>query len=274
MIELSNSNVGALPGLDLQFIIEKVGQFFFASLRIGAFLLSSPLFGARFVLLPVRIGIIMTITLLIITLNPNIPNIEIISSSNGIATAFTEIAIGLAGGLILTIIFASVSLAGEKIASASGLSMAQQIDPTSGSSSPVVSQILTLFLLVVFLSLDGHLLVIRTIIDSYEFIPIGNYINPEILVEGGIIASKKMFFIAAIIMLPIVIVLLLVNVAIGVITRSAPTLNLFSFGFPITMLGVFFMLYIASSSMGVALSNLVDEAIMIFEEMMGALANG
>ena len=61
MIELSNSNVGALPGLDLQFIIEKVGQFFFASLRIGAFLLSSPLFGARFVLLPVRIGIVMTI---------------------------------------------------------------------------------------------------------------------------------------------------------------------------------------------------------------------
>lgn len=274
MIELSNSNIGALPGLDLQFIIEKVGQFFFASLRIGAFLLSSPLFGARFVLLPVRIGIIMTITLLIITLNPSIPNIEIISSSNGIATAFTEIAIGLAAGLVLTIIFASVSLAGEKIAAASGLSMAQQIDPTSGSSSPVVSQILTLFLLVVFLSLDGHLIVIRTIIDSYEFIPIGTYVDPEILVEGGIIASKKMFFIAAIIMLPIVIVLLLVNVAIGVITRSAPTLNLFSFGFPITMLGVFFMLYIASSSLGIALSDLVDEAIMIFEEMMGALVNG
>ena len=274
MIELSNSNVGALPGLDLQFIIEKVGQFFFASLRIGAFLLSSPLFGARFVLLPVRIGIVMTITLLIISLNPNVPNIEIISSSNGIATAFTEIAIGLAAGLILTIIFASVSLAGEKIAAASGLSMAQQIDPTSGSSSPVVSQILTLFLLVVFLSLDGHLLIIRTIIESYEFIPIGTYVNPEILIEGGIIASKKMFFIAAIIMLPIVIVLLLVNVAIGVITRSAPTLNLFSFGFPITMLGVFFMLYIASSSLGIALSDLVDEAVMIFEDMMGALVNG
>ena len=149
MIELSESNIGSLPGLDLQFLIEKVGQFFFASLRVGSFILSSPLFGAPFVLLPVRIGIAMTITLLIVSLNPYIPTIENISSSSGVATAFTEIAIGLSAGLILTIIFASVSLAGEKIAAASGLSMAQQIDPTSGSSSPVVSQILNLFLIVV-----------------------------------------------------------------------------------------------------------------------------
>jgi len=274
MIELSESNIGGLPGLDLQFLIEKVGQFFFASLRVGSFILSSPLFGAPFVLLPVRIGIAMTITLLIVSLNPYIPNIENISSSSGVATAFTEIAIGLSAGLILTIIFASVSLAGEKIAASSGLSMAQQIDPTSGSSSPVVSQILNLFLIVIFLSLNGHLIVMHTIIESYSFIPIGTFINPEILVEGGIFASKKMFFIAAMIMLPIVVVLLLVNVAIGVITRSAPTLNLFSFGFPITMLGVFFMLYLAAGSIGVSLSGLIDEAIMIFNETLGALVNG
>ena len=63
----------------------------------------------------------------------------------------------------------------------------------------------------------------------------------SVLIQAGILATEQMYFSAALIMLPIALILLLINVAIGVITRSAPTLNLFSFGFPITMLGVFFI---------------------------------
>ncbi len=274
MISVVNNGIGALPGLGLQSIIEVIGQFIFASLRIGSFLIASPFLGAKFTILPVRILIAMTLTLLIVSLNPEIPAIEVISSFSGVVIAITEISIGLAAGLVLSIVFAAIGLAGEKIAASSGLSMATMVDPSSGGSTPVISQILTLFMLVIFTSYDGHLIVIRTIIESYEFLPIGSTIDPSIFIQAGILAAETMFSSAALIMLPIALILLLINTAIGVITRSAPTLNLFSFGFPITMLGVFFILYLSIRSLGLSISDLADTAIFFMQDMIGAISNG
>ena len=70
-----------------------------------------------------------------------------------------------------------------------------------------------------------------------------------------------MFFAAAMIMLPVVTLLLMINITIGVVTRSAPTLNLFSFGFPISMLGVFFILYISTDVLGYAFNDLIEAAM-------------
>ena len=274
MLGLVNEGLGALPGLNLQSLLELIGQFLFATLRIGSFLLTSPLFGAKFVLLPVRILISVSLTIMVVTLNPVLPNIELIGSFQGLVIAFTELVIGISAGLILTIFFAAASLAGEKIAASSGLSMATAVDPTSGSSSPVMAQILTLFLLVIFMSLDGHLVVIRTLIESYEFLPIGGTIKTEPIISAGINAAGLMFTSATIIMLPFAVVLLLIQISIGVITRSAPTLNLFSFAFPITMLAVFFIVHLSMASIGNGLSNLANDAILSMQEMMGSLING
>ena len=274
MLGLVNEGLGALPGLNLQSLLELIGQFLFATLRIGSFLLTSPLFGARFVLLPVRILISVSLTIMVVTLNPVLPSIELIGSFRGLVIAFTELVIGISAGLILTIFFAAASLAGEKIAASSGLSMATAVDPTSGSSSPVMAQILMLFLLVIFMSLDGHLIVIRTLIESYEFLPIGGIIKTEPIISAGINAAGLMFTSATLIMLPFAVVLLLIQISIGVITRSAPTLNLFSFAFPITMLAVFFIVYLSMASIGNGLSNLADDAILSMQEMMESLING
>ena len=172
MLSLLNEGIGAIPGLSLQNLLELMVQFLFASLRIGSFLLASPLFGAAFISLPVRILVSIGLTVMIVALNPTLPDISVITSFEGVIVGITEIIIGLSAGVVLTIFFASAALAGEKIASSSGLAMATAVDPTSGSSSPVMAQILTLFLLVIFMSVDGHLAVIRTIIESYEFFPI------------------------------------------------------------------------------------------------------
>ena len=274
MLGLVNEGLGALPGLNLQSLLELIGQFLFATLRIGSFLLTSPLFGARFVLLPVRILISVSLTIMVVALNPVLPSMELIGSFRGLVIAFTELVIGISAGLILTIFFAAASLAGEKIAASSGLSMATAVDPTSGSSSPVMAQILTLFLLVIFMSLDGHLVVIRTLIESYEFLPIGGIIKTEPIISAGINAAGLMFTSATIIMLPFAVVLLLIQISIGVITRSAPTLNLFSFAFPITMLAVFFIVHLSMASIGNGLSNLANDAILSMQEMMESLING
>ena len=81
--------------------------------------------------------------------------------------------LGLSVGLILNILFSAASVSGEKIASTAGLSMANMVDPQSGGQTLVISTVLSLFLISIFLSLDGHLFLIKMIIESYNYLPIG-----------------------------------------------------------------------------------------------------
>ena len=126
------------------------------------------------------------------------------------------------------------------MAGSSGLSFAAQVDPNTGAQTPVVSQIFYLFLLVLFTSTDV-ILVAKNFVGLYRILPIGVTPSFEIFISAGIQAAGTMFFAASIIMLPFAIILLLTNVSIGIITRSAPSLNLFSIGFPITLIGIFFV---------------------------------
>ena len=95
-----------------------------------------------------------------------------------------------------------------------------------------------------------------------------------IMIKSGIVAAGSMFLAATVIMLPISVFLLMVNLSIGIMTRSAPTLNLFSFGFPITLLGTFIFLYFSTTSIGFAMSDLVDAAIQSMQDMIWGLNNG
>ena len=126
----------------------------------------------------------------------------------------------------------------------------------------------------IFLTVDGHLVALRIIIESYNFIPIGTLPVPSALIDGGMAASGSMFLNASIIMMPVVLVVLLINVAIGIITRSAPQLNLFSFGFPITMLGTFIVLYFSISNLGFAFSDLIDSSLDHLMTTLESLKDG
>ncbi len=265
-----------LPGINLLKLTEVTSGFFLSSIRIGAFLLSSPLFGARYILLPIRILITMMLAVIIFSKLPEsfAVNYQEMSFPNILIIILKEIAIGLTGGLILTIWFSAASLAGEKIATSCGLGYAMQVDPSSGTSSPVISQILNLFLIVIFISVDGHLIILRILLDSYELIPIGANLNYGIMIGNGIAAAGSMFLAATIIMLPIAGLTLMINITIGIITRSAPTLNLFSFGFPITMIGAFIILYFSTNSLAYAFSDLINEAIETFQIYMENIVDG
>jgi len=115
---------------------------------------------------------------------------------------------------------------------------------------------------------------LRIIIESYKFIPIGTLPVHSALINGGMAASGSMFLNASIIMMPVVLVVLLINVAIGIITRSAPQLNLFSFGFPITMLGTFVILYFSISNLGFAFSDLIDSSLDHLMTTLESVNNG
>jgi flagellar biosynthetic protein FliR len=171
--------------------------------------------------------------------------------------------------MVLTMCFSTVTLAGEKIAATSGLAFASQIDPTNGAQSPVISQIFSLFLLVLFFSLNGHLVIFELLFKSYDTIPLGTLNNISQTVALAIEASGIIYSEAVLIVLPIVSLLFLMNLGIGFITKSAPQLNLFSFGFPLTILGTFFALYFSVDALQFVFGDLIDKSINFVRLILG-----
>ena len=273
-LALSNiAGVGPLPGVNLQFVMDLLAGLFLASLRIGAFLISSPFFGGSAV--PLQVRIIMAVLLGVAVMTTvEVPDWQAFAGLNGLQVILTELAIGISSGLILTIWFSAVLLAGEKIASSAGLGFAAQIDPDSGGQTPVVSKTFSLFLTVIFLSWNGHLLVLRAVADSYTYLPVGAMPAFPVLIQSGIAAAGSMFLAATIIMLPLTAFLMAINLVIGVITRSAPQLNLFSFGFPISMIGIFVLLYLWVDVLGGAMDDLSHAAVENIQLVLGAMING
>ena len=265
--------MGGLPGLDLNEVMSVLAQFMLASVRIGAFLVVSPIFGSTAIPVQVRV-VAASFPAVTVMAYSEVPAIENFSELRIIGVLITELLIGILAGLILTIWFSAAVLAGEKIATAAGLGYAAQIDPNSGGQTPVVSQMLSLFMIVLFLSVNGHLVVLRTMLESYNHLPIGVMPAWGAFIKGGISAASAMFLAASIIMLPIVIIMLLINLAVGVITRSSPQLNLFSFAFPISLLAIFILFYITVDSMSHALKDLGISAMENLHLVMEAVTYG
>ena len=262
-----------LPGTSLQSISVYLLLLMLSSLRIGAFLVAAPFFGSRMVPLTVRIVFSIALGLGIMS-QVEFPDLQILMGASLIPIVFQEIFVGLACGMVLSICFSSVILAGEKIAATSGLAFAAQIDPVSGAQSPVISQIFQLFLLILFFSLNGHLVIFDLIFISFELVPLGSFYEFESVIEKSIESSNTLYYNAVIIVLPIVSILFFMNLGIGFITKSAPQLNLFSFGFPLTILGTFFALYFSVDALQFVFSGLIDEAIGYLKTILEASSDG
>ena len=272
-LDLLTKDVNAFPGLNLNNIVTILPLFFLATVRVGSFVISSPLFGMRGVPTPIRVVISFILGLAVVSFT-GLPSEDLLSSLNFIFIVLVEIAVGLTAGLIVTIWFSSVALAGEKMATSAGLGYAAQIDPQAGGQTPVVSVILNLFLIVLFVSLDGHLLMLRVFFESFAILPIGSTPPPMVLIGAGIKAAGSMFIAASLIMLPVVGIILMINVSAGIMTRSAPQLNLFSFVFPVTILGAFIILYFSTGTMALAFSDLIFSSIEALEDLMLGISDG
>jgi flagellar biosynthetic protein FliR len=122
--------------------------------------------------------------------------------------------------------------------------------------------------------LNGHLIIFELIFQSYESFPIGGMVNYKNMIENALLSTDFLFRTAVMIVLPIVSILFFMNLGIGFITKSAPQLNLFSFGFPMTILGTFFALYFSVDALQFVFGELIDEAIGIVKLVLGDLSDG
>lgn len=203
----------------------------FVMTRIGAALLAAPFFGAAAVPAQLRVGITAAIAVLVSVWAPVQVPVALLSAA-GLLALLGEVLVGLALGFVLQLSFAAPVLAAEQIGGAMGMSIASAVDPSSGAHSPVLGQYYTVMLTLIFLGLGGHLVFLRLVVDSYTALPPGAaWLGAERI---GLIAgfATQMFIAAVAIALPVTLILLLVQVLTGVLSRSAPALNLFALGLP------------------------------------------
>ena len=257
----------SLPGLQLNELIEYLFIFFLSSIRLSSFLLSSPFLGSRNIPLSAKIVFAMVLSFFNFGY---VSDFEINNNllDNILTIVFIEVLIGVASGLTLTIWFSAASMAGEKIAASTGLGFSALVDPETGGQTPVLSVVMDLFLLTIFVSLNGHLLAIDFIMKSNEILELGSRLPSMALIGAGIEAAGAMFYAAGLIMLPVVGALMLSNVAVGVITKSAPQLNLFSFGFPISLILAFLILFLSARSIGGTFAELTNNALSTLESIL------
>ena len=203
----------------------------FAMTRIGAAMLAAPIFGAGSVPPQLRVIMAGALAVMVCVWTPLQPPPALLSA-NGLLIVAGEILVGLSLGFVLQFSFTAPVMAAEVIGGAMGMSMATAVDPNSGTQSPALGQYFTVVLTVIFLALGGHLQWIALVVDSYQVIPPGEtWLGAEKLAQIAGFATG-MFITAVAIALPVTLVLLVVQLVTGVLSRSAPALNLFALGLP------------------------------------------
>jgi flagellar biosynthetic protein FliR len=251
-------------------IMAWVGTFAWPWIRISALLLSAPLFSN--VQVPVQIHILLGLTLTVAVLPAvgDVPAVDPLSMA-ALLIAVQQVLIGLTMGVLVATALQTVVVAGESIAMTMGLGFAQMMDPQSGVSVPVMSQFLLVVTMLLFMAVGGHLLLIELLADSFRLMPVAadGLVSADFLAVA--VFGGQMFAGAVLIALPAILVLLITNLAMGIMTRAAPQMNIFSVGFPITMLlGFLVVLTLVLPALQARLADIWSAAFGAARHLLGA----
>lgn len=241
-----------------------------AMIRPGAAMLAAPFFGAANV--PVQLRLVLALALALPAgsiIEPVMPPEGLVSLA-GIALMAGEVLAGLAMGFTLQIGFAAALLAGEVISNMMGIGFAAMADPATGQPSPAIGQYLSMLALVLFLAADGHLLFFELVFQSYQSLPPGAAWLSTASLKALVDFGGLMFVAGLAVAMPVLSALLMVQAVFAMVSRSAPTLNLFAVGLPVTLSAGTILLAIATPVMAEALARTMVEALA----MSAMLAKG
>ena len=204
-------------------------QFVWPLIRISAVLLTGPFFSLAAVSYRIRIAMVLVLTWIMFPL-VDVPEIDPFSFG-AITGVLHEVFVGGLMGLTLQVVIAALVVGGQVIAGSMGLSMANMIDPNLGNV-PTLSQFFLIIGTLLFMSLGGHLVILSLLYSSFELLPIASGRFNTDMILSLMTWSSQIFISAVVIAFPIMIGLLLVNALLGLVSRAAPSLNVFAIGFP------------------------------------------
>ncbi|MCE3043449.1 flagellar biosynthetic protein FliR [Legionella sp. 16cNR16C] len=254
-------------GISHQTIILYLSQIVWPLARISGLFLSMPLISS--VLLPRSIRIIFAFALAFIAM-PFIPESMsfLYFRLEHIFFLMNEILLGLLMGFALQLVFQIFIVGGQIIAMQAGLGFAVMVDPASKASVPLVSQLYLIMVSLLFLTLNGHLALFDLFLESFKIKPIGQFEVGVTELASILGFSAWMLKESVLVSLPAILSLLLVSLAFGVMSRVAPQLNLFSIGFPITLLMGFIVIRFSLPGLFDQMSDSIEQGILLIKGML------
>jgi flagellar biosynthetic protein FliR len=247
-------------------ITQFVGQYIWPLTRVTAFLMAAPIFGSRTISARVRLVLGVVVTALIVPLLPPLPAFDGFSLPVLIVT-LQQVLIGITFGFVFQVVFQVFVLGGQYIAMKMGLGFASMNDPANGVTVTIVSQFYLLTTTLLFLSINGHLIILQVIIDSFTQLPIGSttivFNDFYKIAELG----NWMFASALSIALPVLTALLIVNIAFGVMSRAAPQINIFAVGFPLTLIFGLFLMWLTFDAFLPLFQEFVNQGLLFNDKL-------
>ena len=228
-------------------IVERFYAFMWPMLRISALLLAAPVFSLSALTVRIRVLLALALSVMVYPLF-TWPDIDPLSPA-GLLEICNQLVIGVFMGLALQIVTAAVVVAGQTISNSMGLSMASLIDPNLGNV-PVIAQFLLILSTLIFVSLGGHTMLLALILESFATLPVGSSLfGPQAYAQ--LVSWSSMIFLGALLTaLPVMVTLLFISIGLGVVTRAAPSLNIFSVGLPATIVVGFVVLLLSLANIG------------------------
>ena len=233
--------------------------FAFPLARILGFIATAPIWNTPGIPRRTRLILGLAIAIVIIPALPPMPQVAPASLA-GLLLLGQQTLLGIAMGFAVRVVFTAINLAGDFMGFQMGLSFATFYDPLNSSQTPVISEFLNLITLLLFLSLNGHLLYVATLAKSFYVLPVGSFPGSGSWLNLAELAAQ-IFSFGLLLSLPVVVALMITNLSLAVLTRAAPQLNIFALGFPITLLGGFAVLAISLNYLATPLQSIYEVAL-------------
>lgn len=231
----------------LSVLMQGIADFLLPLCRVGAMFAFMTGIGAKTIPNRIKMGLAVMFTLLVMPVIPPVKHIDLMSAFT-IIQVMQQLTIGFAIGFISLIFINTFVQAGQILATQTGLGFSSLVDPASGVNVPSIGQFYLILATLLFWVYDGHLIMFQMIVFSFESLPIdgqwwdvSHYMT--IAEFGGWIFATSL----AIVLAPVT-AMLVVNLAFGVMTRAAPQLNIFSLGFPVTMLAGLLIMWLTMNT--------------------------
>lgn len=203
--------------------------------RVAGIFMSAPVLSSTRIPVQMKVGLAVMVALI---LRPVVGGLE--TGLPGAVLPFAALAvretlIGVTIGFIASLIFSAVQMAGELGDMQAGFAFAGMLDPRTGERTSVIGQVHMLMAWLIFLGVNGHHVLLNGVAESFRAMPLGAAAAKAGLVDGLMVLASRVFAVALQIGAPVVGAVLLADLALGMLSRTVPQMNVFVVGFPIKM---------------------------------------
>jgi flagellar biosynthetic protein FliR len=239
------------------------GAVFWPMVRVLALISVAPLLSHRAVPVRMKIALALSITVLLVPQVQSPPITDVLTAP-GLMLLINNVLIGVVIGFAVRLVFAALELAGELIGLQMGLSFVGFFNPGTGQQQNAVASFMSLLALLMFIAIDGHLMLIHALAESFRLYPVSVGMDLPMGFDRLLRLGSDMFAIALTIALPFLAVMLLTNVVLGVLARVAPQINIFAVGFPMTILVGLVTLFLLLPYIETPLRSALERALAVW----------